>query len=136
MALLAGAGALAVWHLGALSFVNGLAWAADNPVRRLMIGQAVGAERMGAAMSVDVGTNNASRLLGPTLGGAILAGVGIGGAFWVSVALYAAALVAALAVRRRATAPRAASGEGVLARDRRGLRASCGGTAGWPAPSS
>ena len=116
VALLAGAGALAVWHLGVLSFVNGLAWAADNPVRRLMIGQAVGAERMGAAMSVDVGTNNASRLLGPTLGGAILAGAGIGGAFWVSVALYAAALVAALAVRRRTTAPRGASGEGVLAR--------------------
>src|SRR5215207_3436351 len=47
VALLANAGALAVWHLGALSFVNGLGWAADNPVRRLMIGQAVGAERMG-----------------------------------------------------------------------------------------
>jgi MFS family permease len=120
VALLAGAGALAVWHLGVLSFVNGLAWAADNPVRRLMIGQAVGTERMGAAMSVDVGTNNASRLLGPTLGGAILAGAGIGGAFWVSVALYAAALVAALTVRRR-TAPRAPSGEGVLARIGEGL---------------
>ena len=114
-ALMAAAGALDVWHLGALSFVNGLAWAADNPVRRVMIGQAVGAERMGFAMSVDVGTNNASRLLGPTLGGAILAGMGIGGAFSVSVALYAAAFVVALAVRRRA-APRPHSGDGVLAR--------------------
>jgi MFS family permease len=114
-ALLAAAGALEVWHLGALSFVNGLAWAADNPVRRVMIGQAVGAERMGFAMSVDVGTNNASRLLGPTLGGAILSGMGIGGAFWVSVALYAAAVVVALAVRRRA-APYPHSGDGVLAR--------------------
>jgi MFS family permease len=114
-ALMAAAGALDVWHLGALSFVNGLAWAADNPVRRVMIGQVVGAERMGFAMSVDVGTNNASRLLGPTLGGAILAGMGIGGAFSVSVALYAAAFVVALAVRRRA-APRPHSGDGVLAR--------------------
>ena len=122
VALLAGAGALAVWHLAALSFVNGLAWAADNPVRRLMIGQAVGAERMGAAMSVDVGTNNASRLLGPTLGGAILAGAGIGGAFWVGVALYAAALVAALALRARAP-PRPPSGDGVLARIGEGLAA-------------
>jgi MFS family permease len=114
-ALLAGAGALETWHLGALSFVNGLAWAADNPVRRVMIGQVVGAERMGFAMSVDVGTNNASRLLGPTLGGAILAGMGIGGAFSVSVALYAAAFVVALAVRRRA-APHPHSGDGVFAR--------------------
>ena len=114
-ALLAEAGALAVWHLAALSFVNGLAWAADNPVRRLMIGQAVGAERMGAAMSVDVGTNNATRLLGPALGGAILAGAGIGGAFWVGVALYAAAFAVALALRARVP-PRPPSGDGVLAR--------------------
>jgi hypothetical protein len=120
MALLAGAGALAVWHLAALSFVNGLAWAADNPVRRLMIGRTVGADRMGAAMSVDVGTNNASRLLGPTLGGAILAGAGIGGAFWVSVALYAAALAAALALRARVP-PRPPSGDGVLAQIGEGL---------------
>jgi MFS family permease len=119
-ALLAGAGVLAVWHLAALSFVNGLAWAADNPVRRLMIGRAVGADRMGAAMSVDVGTNNASRLLGPTLGGAILAGAGMGGAFWVSVALYAAALAAALALRARVP-PRAPSGDGVLAQIGEGL---------------
>lgn len=122
VALLATAGLLAVWHLAALSFLNGLAWAADNPVRRLMIGHAVGADRMGAAMSVDVGTNNASRLLGPTLGGAILAGLGIGGAFWVSVALYAAALAAALALRGRVP-PRPASGDGVLARIGEGLAA-------------
>jgi len=121
-ALLAASGALAVWHLAALSFVNGLAWAADNPVRRLMIGQAVGAERMGSAMSVDVGTNNASRLLGPALGGAVLAGFGIGGAFWVSMALYAAAFPAALAIRSRVP-PRPASGEGVLARIREGWSA-------------
>jgi len=66
-------------------------------------------------MSVDVGTNNASRLLGPTLGGAILAGAGIAGAFWVSVALYAAALVAALAIRGRSP-PREPASNGVLAR--------------------
>lgn len=122
VALLAGAGALSVWHLGALSFVNGLGWAADNPVRRLMIGHAVGTERMGTAMSVDVGTNNASRLLGPTLGGAILAGLGIGGAFWVSVVLYAAALLAALALRGRVP-PRPHSGKGVLARIGEGFAA-------------
>ena len=121
-ALLANAGALAVWHLGALSFVNGLGWAADNPVRRLMIGQAVGADRMGAAMSWDVGASNASRLLGPTLGGAVLAGVGIAGAFCVSVALYGAALAAALALRARVP-PRAPSGAGVLARIGEGLAA-------------
>ena len=45
------------------------------------------AERMGAAMSIDVGANNASRMLGPTVGGLVLAHLGIAGAFSISVAL-------------------------------------------------
>ena len=50
-----------------------------------MIGDVVGHERMGRAMSIDVGANNASRMLGPTIGGLLLAGTGIAGAFTVSV---------------------------------------------------
>jgi len=98
LALLAWTGALAVWHVALASFVNGIAWTTDNPVRRTMIGEVVGQERMSAAMSIDVGANNASRILGPTVGGVLLATVGIGGAFAVSVACYLVALVAAMRV--------------------------------------
>ena len=73
LAVLAHAGILAVWHLALASFCNGVAWATDNPVRRVMIGEVVGSEGMGSAMSLDVGGNNASRMLGPTIGGALLA---------------------------------------------------------------
>jgi hypothetical protein len=52
-------------------------------------------------MSIDVGANNASRMLGPTLGGVLLATIGIGGAFAVSVACFLVALVAALRVGHR-----------------------------------
>src|SRR5262249_28496730 len=64
--ILAHTGQLHVWHLALASFVNGIGWTADNPVRRVMIGEVVGVEAMGTAMAVDVGTNNASRMLGPT----------------------------------------------------------------------
>jgi MFS family permease len=101
LALLAWTGKLQVWHLAVASFVSGLAWTADNPVRRTMIGEVVGAERMSAAMSIDVGANNASRVLGPTVGGILLATFGIGGAFTVSVAGYLVATVVALRVRHR-----------------------------------
>src|SRR3954447_1752374 len=100
LAALAYAGALEVWHLGVASFCNGVAWAADNPVRRVMIGEVVGNDRMSAAMSVDVGANNASRMLGPTIGGLLLAGIGISGAFTVSVVCYLVSLVAVLRIRR------------------------------------
>ncbi|MGE5271316.1 MAG: MFS transporter [Thiohalocapsa sp.] len=116
LALLAYVGKLAVWHLAVASFCNGVAWAADNPVRRVMIGEVVGPERMGAAMSVDVGANNASRMLGPTVGGMLLVGVGIAGAFTVSVVCYTLALAAALAVRHKNQLHPGAAAGAVLAR--------------------
>lgn len=121
IALLASLGRLEVWHLAVASFVNGLGWATDNPVRRMMIGDAVGPERMGPAMSLDVGTNNASRMLGPTVGGLILASFGIAGVFWLGAALYAVALIAALRIRIRSRTGAAADTVSVLQRVREGF---------------
>jgi MFS family permease len=101
LALLAWNDALAVWHVALASFFNGIAWTTDNPVRRTMIGEVVGLDRMSAAMSLDVGANNASRMLGPTLGGVLLATVGIGGAFAVSVVGYSVAVIAAMRIGHR-----------------------------------
>ncbi len=55
LALLEYSGNLAIWHLAAASFLNGLGWASDNPVRRVMIGDVVGGSQMSTAMSLDVG---------------------------------------------------------------------------------
>src|SRR6516225_5324858 len=38
LALLAWSDALEVWHLALASFISGLTWTTDNPVRRTMIG--------------------------------------------------------------------------------------------------
>jgi predicted MFS family arabinose efflux permease len=111
LALLAWSGALEIWHIALASFISGLTWTTDNPVRRTMIGEVVGPERMSAAMSIDVGANNASRMLGPTVGGILLATVGIGGAFAVSVAGYLVAAMVAVRVRHHnATSPSGAGG--------------------------
>jgi MFS family permease len=112
---------LAVWHLAVASFINGVGWATDNPVRRVMIGEAVGAARMGTAMSVDVGANNASRMVGPTIGGLLLASGGVEGVFTLSVVLYAVAVVAACRVRYRNSFP-PSTADSVLARIAEGLR--------------
>ncbi|MEZ5738383.1 MAG: MFS transporter [Burkholderiaceae bacterium] len=95
------AGHLQVWHLAVGAFVNGTAWATDNPVRRAMIGEVAGPERISQAMSFEVGTSNATRLAGPSVGGFLLFWAGIQGTFMLSVVLYGSALVLALAVRQR-----------------------------------
>jgi MFS family permease len=120
LALLACSGHLAIWHLAAASFLNGLGWATDNPVRRVMIGDVVGGSQMSTAMSLDVGANNASRMVGPTIGGLLLASVGIGGVFMLSVTLYAFALYGAVRVRYRNTVLTGSSP--ALARIAAGLR--------------
>jgi MFS family permease len=120
LALLAHNGRLAVWHLAVASFFNGLAWATDNPVRRVMIGEVVGPERIGTAMSIDVGANNASRMVGPMVGGLLLAGIGLDGVFMLSVLLYGVALLAAFHLRYRNTA--SAGTTPVLARIAEGFR--------------
>ena len=112
---------LEVWHLAVASFINGIGWATDNPVRRVMIGEAVGSPQMSKAMSLDVGANNASRMIGPTIGGLLLASTGIAGVFTLSVVLYAIAVIAACRVRYRNSFP-PTSAESVLARIGEGLR--------------
>jgi MFS family permease len=101
LAALAYAGALTVWHVAIGSFVNGLAWAADNPVRRVAMGEAVGAPQMSTAMSVDVAANNGSRMLGPAIGGLVLADAGIGGVFALGVVFYTTSMVAVLGLSVR-----------------------------------
>ncbi|MDB5403336.1 MAG: hypothetical protein JWQ55_5354 [Rhodopila sp.] len=120
LALLAYSGHLLIWHLAVASFLNGVGWATDNPVRRVMIGEVVGGSQMSTAMSLDVGANNASRMVGPAVGGLLLASVGIGGVFTLSVTLYAFALYAAFCVRYRNTAVIGLAP--VLARIAEGLR--------------
>ena len=101
LALLDRTGQLEIWHLALASFINGCGWCTDNPVRRVMIGEVVGGERMGTAMSLDVGATNASRMVGPVVGGFLLAGSGIQGAFILSVLMYCTALWAVLTIRSR-----------------------------------
>lgn len=101
LALIAWSGPLAIWQLALGAFINGCGWATDNPLRRMMMGEAVGRDRMATAMALDVGASNASRMVGPTIGGLLLAGVGIDGVFVLCTVLYATAIAAILAVRAR-----------------------------------
>ena len=101
LAILAHTGQLAIWHIGVAIFINGIGWAADAPVRRMIIGEVVGPDRLGAAMSLDVASNTGSRIFGPIVGGILLATVGIQGAFTFSVALYVVAAFAAIRIAHR-----------------------------------
>jgi MFS family permease len=145
LATLAWFDVLGVWPLAVGSFLNGMAWASDNPFRRIMLGDVVGNDRLGTAMSLDVGANNACRMLGPAIGGLLLATTGIVGCFVLGAILYVAALVATAGLRYRNNPDHHASGDFVariveglkLAQSNRRLRATLIVTIifnlfGWP----
>ena len=119
LAVLDRIGQLEIWHLAVASFINGCGWSTDNPVRRVMMGEVVGREKVGTAMSLDVGASNATRMVGPALGGFLLAGTGIQGAFVLSILMYCTALWAIMTIQSRM--PRAAGSGAVLARIGEGL---------------
>ena len=75
---------LEIWHIAILVFVNGTCWTLDYPVRRTLVGEFSGPERMGAGISLDSATTNVTRMLGPFLGGVTYGFLGLEGAFIIS----------------------------------------------------
>lgn len=98
LALLAWTEALEIWHVGLGAFVSGLGWSTDFPVRRTILGESVGRERLGPAMSMDSASNNATRMIGPIAGGGLYAAVGMFGVYAIACAFYAVAVLLAVLV--------------------------------------
>ena len=89
---LALSGLAAYWHLALATFLSGLVWTTDMPVRRRLIGDVAGPKRIAAGMSLDSATSNATRMIGPLFGGLLYHWLGLGGAFGLAAALYAICL--------------------------------------------
>ena len=91
--------AITLWHVGIGAVISGLFWAMEMPVRRTMIGEVAGTERIGAAMGLESSTNNFTRMLGPSVGGLLLETIGLHGAFYLGCALYGLGAVLLIPVK-------------------------------------
>jgi len=105
-------GGLRLWQVLLLAFVAGVFWCVEIPVRRTFMAEAGGAERATLTMGLEMLTTHLTRLLGPALGGALIAGTGLGGVFALGVLLY---LSGALLIARVPRVPAAAAGRQSLA---------------------
>jgi hypothetical protein len=82
-----------IWHLALGGVVSGFLVAMDYPVRRNIIGEICGVERVRAGMALDATTNNFTRMLGPPLGGLLLEIIGLHGAFILGAVLHGVAII-------------------------------------------
>ena len=97
----------------------------DQPARQSLVAEMVGRNDVGSAVALNSASFNAARIVGPGLGGVLIARYGVTPAFIVS-GLGCAVSVAVLATLRAEGLPRARSGDGVLADMRTGLQYALG----------
>ncbi len=88
--------------------LGGIFWAVETPLRRTMLAEAGGMERIGQSMGLEIATNQLTRLTGAVMGGTIVALLGLGGIFFSGVLFYAAAILLILGLDRSPPARRSA----------------------------
>src|SRR5262249_27554137 len=102
MGILSVTGSIQVWHLMALSAVYGAGTAFFGPAFDAIVPDIVPPELLGEATSLDQSVRPAAlRLLGPAVGGALIAAVGVGWAFVLDGASFAVSVLTLLLMRAR-----------------------------------
>lgn len=99
-----------LWHIAVGAFLSGAFWSAEFPVRRTMLGEIAGVARLSRAMALESATSNATRMVGPALGGIVLQMVGLYGVYGFGVIVYAACVLLILRVAYRSAAGAGAGG--------------------------
>lgn len=84
--------------IAALAFVNGIAAVIEIPTRQAMISNIVAEEDIGNAIPLNAATFNLARVIGPAIGGVLLANFGAGMCYLVNGISFAAIILAVLAI--------------------------------------
>jgi MFS family permease len=92
-------GSVQPWEVYALGVLSGTAVVFDLPARQNLTVQLVGREELPNAIALNSSLFNAARIIGPALGGVVIAAVGTGWCFAINSASFLAVLAGLLAMR-------------------------------------
>lgn len=92
-------GVVAVWQIYLIAFLLGVVTVVDNPTRQVFVNEMVPERLVRNAVSLNTGTFQLARLVGPAVAGLMIAATGSGWAFVINAASYGATIVALLAMR-------------------------------------
>ena len=120
LALGAATGSPPVAALYVLAGVAAAASGVDRPTRTAIIPSVVGPDEIQPAVAFNYGLAQLTMVIGPALGGIVIAVAGLGWAYALDVATFAA-MVGAVALMRRQPPPLRTEGESVFAAVRAGL---------------
>lgn len=84
LGFLASTGLVELWMVYILAATLGLANALEQPTRQAFVVELVGKDDLLNAVALNSGMFNGARLIGPAIGGVIIALVGVEAAFWIN----------------------------------------------------
>jgi MFS family permease len=105
LAGLTATGLVQVWHIYVLAVILGLVTAFDNPTRQAFVVELVGREHTVNAMGLASAQFNSAKLLGPAVGGLVIARWGVAACFWLNAVSFLAVLLSLLLLRRHELVP-------------------------------
>jgi MFS family permease len=83
-----------LWQVYVLAFILGVVSAFDFPTRQAFVSELVGREELQSAIGLNSSVFNGARIIGPGLGGVIIAAWGVGWCFVINAISFLAVLVA------------------------------------------
>ncbi len=98
-------GAETLWLVYVLAALGGCALVFDAPGRHALTFQLVGREELPNAIALNASLFNASRVVGPSLAGVLIAAFGVGVCFAVNTVSFLAVLLALLLMRKEELVP-------------------------------
>jgi MFS family permease len=107
MGLLVASGYLMVWHLFAFTVITGVTWAFVDPVRQSLVPALVPREDLANAVALNSAAFNLTKVIGPSLGGALIVISGAAGNFFVQSAAYVGVLISVYRMTIPPTPPEA-----------------------------
>ena len=113
-------GAVELWMVYGLSLLQGITTAIDQPTRQSFFAEMVEARFLPNAVSLNSAVMTGTRIVGPALAGALIAGVGLPWCFFLNAVSYLGVIVALLAMRAKELRPQRAPREAGAIRE--GLR--------------
>ncbi len=105
LAALTLAGHVTALDVEILTALRGVVLVLDAPARQALTFEMVGADELPNAVALNSSLFNAARVVGPAVGGALVATVGVGACFGVNAVSYLAVLAGLLAMRREELHP-------------------------------
>jgi MFS family permease len=99
LAFASSAGIVTIWWIYSITALASAASTLGMPARQAIVPSLVPREQLSSALSLNIISWQAATIMGPTLGGVVIAGLGVASVYWIDAISFIAVIAALLLMR-------------------------------------